>query len=95
MDAKAMIEAAADSHGLTILGWDQGESGLEAQLGRYLVVSDDCEDDGLYEGDEGDLTACVVGAEEYRNQRVSFTLTTEDVEGGNEVRDLDVVEPVT
>lgn len=95
MDEKALIEAAAARHGITILGWDQGEDGLEAQLGRYVVLNNDYEEDGLYENDEGDLTACVVGAEEHHNQRVSFALRLPDYDSSNEVKDLDVLDPVT
>lgn len=89
MTDKEMIEARAEQDGLAIRGWDEAhENGLTAKLGTYRVTTDDYEDDGLYSGDEGELTACIVGAEQYGNRRVSFSFTMEGYDEGNEVRDL-------
>lgn len=93
MDNKEMIEARCQREGLTIQAWDEEhENGLTAKLGRYTVVTPDYEDDGLYEGDEGELEACVVGAVQYGNQRVSFSFIPDGCDGGPEVRSLYAVE---
>ena len=89
MTDREMIEAYAKQHELTITGWDEEhENGLTALFGQYKVVTPDYEDDGLYEGDEGVLSACVVGAAQFRNQRVSLSFTPEGYDIGNEVSDL-------
>lgn len=94
MTDRELIEARCSREGLTIQGWDEeSENGLTAKLGRYTVVSPGHEDDGLYEGDDGELTACVVGAAQYNNQRVNFSFTAEGYDEGNDVRDLLVLEP--
>jgi hypothetical protein len=95
VDERKMIEEACKREGLTIQGWDPDhENGLTAKLGRYTVTTPDYDDDGLYEGDEGNLTACVVGSEQYNNQRVEFTFIPEDYDSGPEVSDLTALEPV-
>jgi len=92
---REMIERACKEHGLTIQGWDEEhENGLTAKLGQYMVTTPDYEEDGLYEGDEGELTACVVGAAKYHNQRVSFSFIGEGMDSGNEVSDLFALDPV-
>lgn len=95
MTDREMIEKRCESEGLTIQGWDeQHENGLTANLGTYLVTTSDFEDDGLYEGDEGELSACVVGAAQYHNQRVSFSFMADGMDSGNEVRELYALDPV-
>lgn len=89
MTEREMIEDACKRQDFTIQEWDEEhENGLTAKLGRYTVVTPDYEDDGLYEGDEGELTACVVGAEQYHNQRVSFSFIPDGCDAGPDVRDL-------
>lgn len=92
-DEKDMISRAVERHGYSVQEWREGEDGLEGVLGQFRVIEED-EDTGLYDGDEGDLIASVVGAAEYGNQRVSFALLMEDYDMANEVRDLTAVEPV-
>lgn len=95
MTDKEMIEERLQSEGLTAQSWvEDTENGLTAKLGRYQVVNDDEEDYGLYAGDEGELSACVVGSAQYGNQRVSFSFTLDDNDEGSEVHSLSVLEPI-
>lgn len=56
MTDREMIERHCEQEGLSVQGWEEdGPDGLTAKLGRYTVVSNDYEDDGLYEGDDGEL----------------------------------------
>lgn len=89
---KGMITRAVDQHGYPVKEWREGDEGLEAALGRFRVTVDD-DDQGLYEGDEGEVTACVVGAPEYENERVSFSFTSDEMESGMPVH-LDQVEGI-
>jgi hypothetical protein len=95
MEDRERIEKACQEHGLTIREWKTGDDGGDiAVLGRFEVIEDD-EDAGLYSGDEGELSAEVVGAAQYGNQRVCFSFMAEGYDEGNEVRDLYVLDPVT
>lgn len=95
MDVKERIEQAAAAQGLTIQSWkDDPDDGPTAVFGRYKVITDEYEDNGLYLDDEGELTATVVGAAQYHNERVHFGFTADDVEGAEEVRDLTALDPV-
>lgn len=94
MTDREMIEARCKQEGLTIQTWRDTEDGETALLGRFAVTSNDYEDDGLYESDKGEVSACVVGAEQYNNRRVSFSFTPEGYDSGNEVRDLFVLDPI-
>lgn len=91
MTDREMIEARCNSEGLTITGWSDTDDGETAALGRWTVLTNDYEDEGFYEGDNGDLTACVVGAEEYNNRRVAFTFTPDGMDSGLEIRDLAIL----
>lgn len=92
---KEMIQERLDSEGLTADSWREGDDGLEAVLGRWRVSEDEAGSMGmLFEGDEGELTACVVGAEQYKNERVMFHFTPDDQDGGDEITYLGVLEPV-
>ena len=94
MTDRERIEEALAREGFTAQEWiEHPDNGLTAVVGRFVVQTDD-EDAGLYGGDEGKLDACVVGAEQYANQRVSWTFTAEGYDEGNEVTDLSVLEPV-
>lgn len=96
MDEKSMIERAVTRHGLTPDEWDEeSENGLTARFNGEWIVLEEDEDRGLYDGDTGKLSACVVGAEEYGNQRVIFTFTPDSYEpdSGNEVVPFEDVEP--
>jgi hypothetical protein len=92
---REMIEARVAREELTAVDWfEHEEDGITAKLGRYRVWSEELEDDGIYEGDVGELTACVVGCEEFRNRRVCFTFTADGYDSGNEVCDLGVLSKV-
>lgn len=93
MTDKEMIEAACARQGFKILSWTNTTDGDTAVLGGFTVGIED-ESDGLYEGDEGDLAACVVGAEKYGNRRVCFTFCPEGHDEGQEVRDLSCLDPI-
>lgn len=95
MSEREMIEAAVARHGFTVKSWDPShENGLTAMLGHFIVTEGD-EDHGLYDGDTGTLDACVVGAAEYGNQRVSFSFVPEGCDSGADVDDLSAVEELT
>lgn len=94
MTDRERIEKRCVSEGLRILDWrDDPGDGLTASLGRFEVVTDEYDDDGLYSGDVGKLEASVVGAAQYGNQRVHFGFTPDDSDGATEVTDLSAVEP--
>jgi hypothetical protein len=88
---RAMIEAACKQHGYTIQAWqDDPEEGRErAILGTAHVYEDD-DEKGLYAEDDGQLSALVVGAAQYGNERVMFTLMPEGFDVGEEVQPDDV-----
>lgn len=94
MTNREMIEERCKREGLTIQGWSETEDGDTASPGRFLVVTPEYEDDGLYEGDSGELAACVVGAEKFGNRRVCFTFSPEGYDSGEEVHDLSVLDAV-
>jgi hypothetical protein len=88
------IERAAASNGFKVAEWRDTDDGDTAVMeGSFVVVNDEYEDDGLYSGDEGELSACIVGAPQFFNERISWTFITEGYDEGNEVRDLTVLEP--
>lgn len=94
MTNREMIEERCRREGLTIKSWKDTDDGETAVLGAFLVSTPDFDDDGLYEGDAGELTAVVVGAEQYGNRRVCFSFTPEGYDGGNEVRELSALDPL-
>ena len=86
MEDRERITLALVREGITAKDWkDTEEDGLVAVLGRFRVTTDDEEDRGFYDGDEGELTACVVGAAQYGNQRVTFSFTGDGFDVGLEV----------
>jgi hypothetical protein len=89
---REMIEGALRVFGYSAREWRDGEEGIEAVLGRFRVLADD-EREGVFEGDEGTLTACVVGSAYYGNRRVMFGFTPDGNDGADEV-DLDNMDPV-
>jgi hypothetical protein len=95
MEDRERIEAHCSQHGLKIDGWkEDDENGLTAQLGRWEVVTDEYDDDGLYAGDEGNLTASVVGGAKYGNQRVHVGFTPDESDGAIEVHDISALDPI-
>ncbi len=77
----ALIAEALSRHGLVIDlergdRWQDGENGTEAVMGGKWHAVEDDDERGLYaDGDDGVLSACVVGAPEFGNERVSITFT--------------------
>lgn len=94
MTPRERIERRLNEEGFTAQDWKDTDDGITAVLGSFIVIEDD-EDEGLYSGDEGELTACVVGAPEYGNERVAFAFKVEGFSEGVEVRDLQTIEPVS
>lgn len=66
-------------------GWTYGE--------RVRVVQDD-ENEGLFEGTEGNLLIEKLGAAEYGNVRVGVFFVEDGMDGPVEVRDYDYIEGV-
>lgn len=93
MTDRERIEQRVEREGLSVRAWTVTDDGDTARLGRFTVATDEAEDEGLYYGDAGELSACVVGAAEYRNQRVSFTFTPDGFDVGLEIEDLAALEP--
>lgn len=87
---KLLIQARLDRAGMVAHEWRDGDDGTEALLGRYAAFEDD-DSAGLYEGDEGELSAYVVGAQRYHNERVMFGLQVDGTDCAIEVS-LDTVE---
>lgn len=94
MTNREMIEKRVEQKGYAIQEWRETEDGDTAILGRYVVVSEDEEDYGIYLNDEGELAAVVVGSDEYRNRRVQFHFTADGFDSPNEVHDLSALERV-
>lgn len=98
---KAMIDEVASKHGMKIQGdeWfiNEAEANrIAARLGKWHVPEDN-ESMGLFAGDEGQLTAVVVGGIEYGNERVSFSFLNAEYssdEAGEEVVPFEDVHPV-
>ena len=94
MTDKERIEEFAKHNGFTVLDWrEDPDDGLIGVLGRFRVIEED-EDRGLYADDEGELSACVVGAEKYGNQRVALSFTADGYDAGNDVRDPSLLEEI-
>lgn len=93
MNDRERIEQALELRGLTAQAWDEeGEDGLTAIVGHYTCIEDD-ERSCSFAGDEGIVTACVVGAAQYGNQRVCFSFQADGNDGGMEVGSLDSFDP--
>lgn len=92
-DHKRLIEDACTKQGLTVQSWSQDpdydEPRDQAELGLFAVIEDN-DEAGIYEGDEGTLIACVVGAAEFGNERVAFVFTADGCDSGSEVSPYDV-----
>lgn len=89
-----IIEEKLKHEMLAVDRFVDGEDVREAILKHTWEVVEDDENAGLFEGDEGEVRASVVGAPEYGNERVTFSLHTEDHTDGVECRPLDNVQPV-
>lgn len=91
-----IAEAAGTHHGLKVDEWREDPDGIKALFGEWKVTEED-EDEGLYEGDKGTLSASVVGARKHGNEHVAFYFTPEDWDedsGGIRVTPFDNVEHV-
>ena len=94
MTEREMIEAAVNGQGFSVKSWvEDPDDGITGVLGRFQVIDED-EDRGIYDGDEGEVRACVVGSEKYRNQRVYFSFMTDGTDVGNELVDFSLVDPI-
>lgn len=84
-----MIRDALDEHGWTEgLTWRRGEDGDdEVLVGRFRLVDDVDDEAGPFAGEEGEVIVSVVGAAEYRNQRVYVGFVAEGTDSPGEVRD--------
>jgi len=95
MEDRERIEAHCATEGLKIVGWrDDAVDGVTALLGRWVVITDDYEDQGLYLEDEGELSAVVVGAAEYHNQRVHIGFKPDGTDAADEVPDMSALDPI-
>lgn len=79
-----LIIETCEEEGLPIREWREMEDGPEAVLGRARVIEDD-EEEGVFVGEEGELTCCTVGAASLGNLRPSFALYIKDRSGPVEV----------
>lgn len=66
--------------------FDPEENAIVAKLGRFKANFDN-DQEGIYEDDEGELKALVVGAPQYRNQRVALYFTPDGLGLGSEIFD--------
>jgi len=82
-----MIQEELDLQMLAIQGWRLGEGDEPEALlkGRWVVIEED-EDAGLFGGDEGTVTASVVGSPKYGNERVFLGFTADGTESPVECR---------
>lgn len=94
---KAWAESQLELQDLKPQEWREDDGYAEprpvAVLGRFRVIEDD-ESYGLYAGDEGEVTANVVGSSEYGNRRLTLNFCPDDLEEGNEVPDLSPLEKI-
>lgn len=83
---RSIIESALKREGFVAREWrtDPEEDRIEAVLGRFVVTEDD-EEHGIYGGDEGEVAAIVVGAQEYSNERVHFGFKADGTDCPTEV----------
>lgn len=80
MDEQQKVEQGATAQGLTVQSWGQDDDGIFALLGRFVVDEDVDEEMGPFAGDEGELTASIVGSPAYGNERVAFFLRCEGMD---------------
>jgi hypothetical protein len=84
---REMIERVVKQQGFSIQSWGEGEDGVYASLGRVRILEDD-DNEGLLADTEGELSASVVGAAHFGNERVAFHYTEDGMdEMTGEVRD--------
>jgi hypothetical protein len=88
---KGWAESQLKDYGLEAESWredaDYTEPRPVAVIGRFRVIEDD-ESYGLYAGDEGEVTANVVGSDKHGNRRLTLNFCPDDLDDGNEVPDL-------
>jgi hypothetical protein len=92
---RKMIQADIDRRMFTAHDWlfNEDEGRIIASLGRFTVIDDD-EDKGTYAGDEGELTAMVVGSQEYGNERVDYSILIDEYHDEPSDVDINNVDPV-
>lgn len=93
-EQQRLIEAELEKRMLVAAEWRDGEDGREAVLKHRWYVTEEDEDNGLFEGDEGTVSACVVGSAKYRNTRVSFSFTPDGCDGGSDCIPLENVDAI-
>ena len=99
MDDKTYVAAQLQARfGIIVEDGEWADDGMGsdiAKLGRWFVVRED-EERGLYEGDQGELSAQRVGGEEHGNVRLCVTFTPDDYDpfSGPEAVPFEDVEPV-
>jgi hypothetical protein len=92
---RAMIEEALKDAGYDHATWRTSETNgdrIEAVLGRFVVTVGD-NDNAPYIDSEGEVSMTVVGAPEYRNERVMVAFIEDGYDSPEEV-DINAVEPV-
>lgn len=96
---REMLQAALDTYGLNGV-FREADDPNNVTMGpevlvneRWQVIEDD-EDNGLFEGDEGQLFACVVGAPEYHNHHVSWGFMPDGMNCTSDCVPYDNVYPV-
>jgi hypothetical protein len=94
MTDRERIEQALAREGLTADDWkDDPDDGLTAVIGRYRCVDDD-ERSYAFSEDEGVMSASVVGAEQYHNQRVAFAFLADGTDAAMEIAGFEYYEPI-
>lgn len=56
------------------------------KTGQKIRALEDDEDEGIYAGDEGTLLIEVVGSPEYGNERIAFSIKTEQMDAAEVAR---------
>lgn len=87
MDERVMIERRCQSEMWTIDEWREDEDGLLAVIGRAMMLEDADPEMGPFEGEEGEMTVSVVGAEKHGNQRIHIGFMADGTSEPIEVRD--------
>lgn len=88
---KQLIGSRLDSEGYPVKEWRTHDGEFEGVIGRAIVIEEH-EDGGIYIDATGLVTASVVGAAKFGNERVAFHMYEDGYDGPNELPDLSYVE---